>query len=74
MRIPKYIDELLESRAKAAERFIHADIQIAEWLDKNNIDVGPDDINTGVCSLCEPRSSIANIRDCIRKAGEPDEG
>lgn len=70
MKIPNYIDELLERRAKAAETFMSVDLKISEWLDKNNIDVGSDDIGTGACSLCEPYCSIDNIRKCIEEAGD----
>ena len=67
MKIPKYIDELLERRARCADLFISCDNQIAEWLEKNNIDVPEVDIRTGACSLCEPWSSIEAIRSCIRE-------
>ena len=68
MEIPKYIDTLLEKRAKAAETFINTDTQIYEWLNKNDISVSNDDIQTGACSLCEPYNSIERIRDCIKQA------
>ena len=67
MRIPKYIDELLKKRAKYAKKFIDCDIEIVEWLEKNNITVSNDDISTGCMSMCEPFTSIENIRECIRK-------
>jgi len=68
MRIPKYVDELLEKRAKYAEKFKCCDTKISDWLEKNNITVSRDDIATGCMSLCEPLTSIDNIRECIRKA------
>lgn len=67
MKIPKYIDQLLEQRAKAALTFILCDTKIVKWLDKNNIQVSSDDILTGACSLTEPYSSIDSIRECILK-------
>ena len=66
MKIPKYIDELLKKRAKAAEQFRATDVKIQDWLEKNNIAVSNDDIATGAVSLCEPYTSIENIRECIR--------
>lgn len=65
MKIPKYIDKLLEKRAKAALDFTDADSQLVEWLDKNKIKVGSDHISSGACSLLEPYSSIDYIRECI---------
>ena len=67
MKIPKYVDQLLEQRAKAALTFTSCDSKIAEWLDKNNIQVPSDDILTGTCSLMEPYGSIDIIRECILK-------
>ena len=67
MKIPKYIDELLDRRARCAESFIECDSKIAEWLENNNIDVSPDDIRTGACSLVEPWGSIDAIRRCIEE-------
>ena len=67
MKIPKYINKLLEKRAKSAMTFINCDNQIVEWLDKNNIEVESDHILTGACSLCEPYNSIARIRQCIEE-------
>ena len=65
MKIPKYIDKVLEKRAKAAADFIDADSKIVKWLDKNDIAVSADHILTGACSLCEPYSSIEHIREVI---------
>lgn len=65
MKIPKYIDKLLDKRARSAMQFISCDNKIVEWLEKNNIEVSSDHILTGACSLCEPYSSIELIRDCI---------
>ena len=65
MKIPKYIDKLLDKRAKSAMDFMSSDCQIAEWLEKNGIDVPSDDICTGACALMEPYSSINSIRECI---------
>ena len=68
MKIPKYIDELLDRRARCAESFIECDSKIAEWLENNNIDVSPDDIRTGACSLVEPWSSAYSVMEAIENA------
>lgn len=67
MKIPKYINKLLNQRAKAAMDFLVADSKIVEWLDKNDIEVSSDHILTGACSLCEPSDSIEIIREYIRE-------
>lgn len=66
MKIPKYIDMLLEKRAKSAMDFMNCDSKIVEWLEKNNVEVSTDHILSGACSLIEPYSSINHIRECIR--------
>ena len=38
MKIPKYIDKLLDKRARSAMQFISCDNKIVEWLEKNNIE------------------------------------
>lgn len=65
MKIPKYIEKLLERRARAASTFIETDLAIAGWLEKNDILVDSDDILMGACSLGEPYASIDHIRDAI---------
>lgn len=65
MKIPKYIDKLLEKRAKLAFNFMVVDSQIAEWLEKNQVEVSGDHILSGACSICEPYSSIDIIRQAI---------
>lgn len=67
MKIPKYIDRLLEKRARSADIFRSCDSQIVAWLEKNNIIVDDGDIMTGAISICEPYTSISNIRMCIEK-------
>lgn len=66
MEIPKYIDDLLEKKAKLAMEFMSVDSEICQWIEKNNVTVSPDDIATGCISICEPHTSIENIRECIR--------
>ena len=72
MEVPKYIDKILEQRARCAERFIALDNILVNWLEKKGIPVSNDDILTGACSICEPWSSIYSIRECIREAGKED--
>ena len=39
MKIPKYIEKLIEKRAGLAELLNHADYKLAEWLEKNGVAV-----------------------------------
>lgn len=65
MRIPKYINELLEKRAKYAELFTDVDDKISYWIEENGIDAPIEDYGMGARSLGEPRESIETIRECI---------
>lgn len=65
MKIPKYIDEMLERRAKVAETYNALDFEISTWLTKNDIEAEDYDVHGGVEGLVNPRASIARIRQCI---------
>lgn len=64
MNIPKYIEEALKKRTKAAEMFNHYDWIVSEWIDKNGLDedIDSSDFYGGVESIVNPKTSEANIR------------
>lgn len=68
MKIPKYIDKLIDKRAASALAFTDYDSQLVKWLGKNGIVVSNDHILAGACSLIEPYGSAKYIKDCIRDA------
>lgn len=68
MKCPKYIQELLERRAKLASDFISADLKIVNWLDDHEILVSDNDIRTGAESIVNPYASIYRILDAIEDA------
>lgn len=69
MKIPKYIDEALKKRTKAAMRFTHYDFIISEWIEKNGLadDVDAASFHGGVESIVNPDVAEQNIRDAIKK-------
>jgi hypothetical protein len=70
MNCPKYIKKLLYKRAKAAANFTSYDVDIVEWLEKNNLidSVEEYDIATGCESICNPYASSERILQVIENA------
>ena len=73
MRCPQYIKDLCIRRAKAATKFMDYDYEIAEWLEKHNIEVEDFDIHTGCESICNPYPSSYRIIKAIENGGTTDE-
>ena len=69
MRIPKYIEALIQRRADLAFNLSIADYKLCEWLDKNGIIVEDYDIMTGCEMYVNPYDSARRIRQAIREAG-----
>lgn len=65
MKCPKYIKDLCYKRAKMADKFSQYDWEIADYLDKHNIEVEDYDINTGCESICNPYASSERIIQAI---------
>lgn len=65
MKIPKYIDEMLERKARAAEKYNELEYNIDTWLRKNDIEIESYDDSGGVEGIVNPRESIDRIRQCI---------
>lgn len=65
MKIPKYIDEMLERKARAAETYNELEYKIDTWLRKNDIEIESYDDSGGVEGIVNPRDSIDRIRQCI---------
>ena len=66
MKIPKYIDKLLDKRIKAANTFMDADYELSHWIDQHEIEIETCDTYGGVDSICNPEASAARIREAIR--------
>lgn len=70
MRVPKYIQQALESRANHAERFTHFDCIISDFLEKHGIPCEEYDINGGCESYVNPHSSSDRILTAIENHKE----
>lgn len=66
MKIPKYIDKLIERRVKLAESLNSADYLLSEFIVKNKIDVAEYDYATGIEMYANPCASAERIREAIR--------
>ena len=68
MKIPKYIEALLEKREKLAYQLIDCDIKLTEWLKQNGADINdidPGATNGGVMIYVEPTTAKEVVRNYI---------
>lgn len=65
MRIPKYIEKLINTRANLASQFNNADYRLSKWLDKNGIKADNCDFHGGVEALVNPWASADRIKQAI---------
>lgn len=67
MKIPKYVDEIIEKRMKLAFELSYVSSQLDEWLKKNGFDLTEmsDYTNTGCMIYCEPDIAAINVRQDI---------
>lgn len=75
MKIPKYVQDKIYQRAKAAERFMSLDKDISDWLEKKGFDLSSppmsDHTRLGAPSLCEPWMSAHFLNKVIERCDEP---
>ena len=67
MKIPKYIEQKLDRRARLATDLMTVDFELTEWIDKNNIEVEACDYCTGCEMYVNPYESVARIKEAIKK-------
>lgn len=65
MKIPKYIDKLLDRRANLASLLNSVDCEITKWIDKNDIEAESCDYATGCEMYANPYASADRIRKAI---------
>lgn len=67
MKIPKYIDRLIERRMKLAYELMDISSQLDNWLEKNGFDLSEmsDYTITGCMIYCEPDAAASNLRQDI---------
>lgn len=67
MKIPKYIEQLLDRRARLAADLNSVDCISTKWIEDNAIVVEDYDYNTGVEMYANPYASVRRIKDAIAK-------
>lgn len=70
MKCPKYIDKLIDRRARLAGELLTTDYTLSEWIDKNGIEIEPKDYFGGCEVYCNPYDCAKRVRQAIAKAGE----
>lgn len=65
MKVPKYIQEILRKRRKAAETLNAYDCQLVTWMEKQGMNtINPeivDCIQTGAVEICEPYTAEQSV-------------
>lgn len=67
MKIPKYVERLIERREQLAWELISVGAKLDEWLEKNDIPTGTDytTTTTGCMIYCEPGAAARLLREDI---------
>jgi hypothetical protein len=67
MKIPKYIDKLINQRQKIAEQLMTADCQLCDWMEEKGMDLSElsDCVATGCMMYCEPENAARIVRNAI---------
>jgi hypothetical protein len=68
MKIPKYVQKLIDRRCKLADQLAEVCYDLDEWLDKNGIECESCDTHTGVEIYCNPCSSRQRIINAILRS------
>lgn len=70
MKIPKYIDDALKKRTKAANGFNRYDYVVSEWIDKHGLAgfVDTSCFHGGVEAIVNPEDAEREIREVIKDA------
>ena len=65
MKIPKYVQKLIDRRCKLADELAEVSYALDVWLDENKIQCEMYDTHTGVEIYCNPYSSKQRIINAI---------
>ena len=65
MKIPKYVQKLIDRRCKLADELAEVSYALDVWLDENKIQCEMYDTHTGVEIYCDPYSSKQRIINAI---------
>lgn len=61
MKIPKYVQKMIDDRYKYALKLMSVSADLDDWLESHGIDTGNDYTRTGCMIYCEPW----NARHCV---------
>ena len=68
MKIPKYVERLIDRRTRLAWELIKVSSELDGWLEKNDIPTGTDYTMTGCMLYCEPSTAGDLVkRDILAK-------
>lgn len=65
MKIPKYVERLIQRRERLAWELMTVSSELDEWLIKNDIQCGGDYVTTGCMIYCEPSTASDLVRQDI---------
>lgn len=65
MKIPKYIDKLIDKRQNLAVKLAEVSAELDEWLMNNGIHLGEEYTCTGCMIYCEPCTAARCVREDI---------
>lgn len=65
MKIPKYVEELIQRRQRYAEMLNSVASQLDDWLLANNIECSSDSWQTGCAIYADPGSAAEDVRQSI---------
>lgn len=68
MKIPKYVQRLIDRRCNLACQLQIASCELDEWLEKNHIECEDYDVCTGVEIYCNPCDSKERIISAIKRS------
>ena len=68
MRIPKYVQKMIDRRRKLADELNKVSVELDEWLEKNGFNVYTDYTCTGILIYTEPGTARNNVmRDILKR-------
>lgn len=65
MKIPKYVERLIQRRERLAWELTAVSSDLDAWLERNNISTGTDYTSTGCMIYCEPSTAAKLVREDI---------
>lgn len=66
MKVPKYVEDIIWARCRAAERYIDNCVKLNKFLQKHDIEIKSYDDATGCETLSNPYDSAMRVLESIR--------